>query len=250
MVSLLKYCAPLKLDIRISTWYSKNFQYNFSTFHFWKKIFWNTSAEIYFRILLSKNFVPIKSNIAKIAVKSLLHNWIIKFGPPIYLVTDRGSRYINTDIAQPALYSHGNPSYSYNSLLPLEIGLVEVQNKILGTHLRMFLQNTSKTRAHQVHVYAFAHDSQPLSPSNVPPHEIVFHPRPRIPLTFNSILSAIRTKHLFPNIAPIYQNIHTLTKQIRILSFIVHFLNLSSMVSCRRNCHVTKSIHTIWLYSP
>ena len=43
--------------------------------------------------------VPIKSNNAKIAVKTLLHHWIVKFGPPIYLVTDRGSEYINTYMA-------------------------------------------------------------------------------------------------------------------------------------------------------
>ena len=44
--------------------------------------------------------VPIKSNNAKTAVKSPLHHWIIKFGPSKYLVTDRGSEYINTDMAQ------------------------------------------------------------------------------------------------------------------------------------------------------
>ena len=35
--------------------------------------------------------VPIKSNNAKTAIKTLLHHWINKVGPPIYLVTDRGS---------------------------------------------------------------------------------------------------------------------------------------------------------------
>ena len=35
--------------------------------------------------------VPNKSNNAKTAVKTLLHHWIVKFGPPIYLVTDRGT---------------------------------------------------------------------------------------------------------------------------------------------------------------
>ena len=39
--------------------------------------------------------VPIKSNNAKTAIKTLLHHWIIKFGPPINLVTDRGSEYVN-----------------------------------------------------------------------------------------------------------------------------------------------------------
>ena len=44
--------------------------------------------------------VLVKSNNAKTAVKSLLHHWIIKFDPPIYLVTDRGSDYIIRDMAK------------------------------------------------------------------------------------------------------------------------------------------------------
>ena len=42
---------------------------------------------------------PIKSNKAKTAVKTLLHHWITKYGPPIYLVTDRGSEYVNKEMA-------------------------------------------------------------------------------------------------------------------------------------------------------
>ena len=43
--------------------------------------------------------VPIKSNNAKTAIKTLLHHWFNKFGPPIYLVTDRGSEYVNKEMA-------------------------------------------------------------------------------------------------------------------------------------------------------
>ena len=43
--------------------------------------------------------VPIKSSNAKTAVKTLLRHWITKYGPLIYLVTDRGSEYINKDMA-------------------------------------------------------------------------------------------------------------------------------------------------------
>ena len=46
--------------------------------------------------------VPIKSNNAKTAVKTSLHHWITKYGPPIYLiylVADRGSEYVNKDMA-------------------------------------------------------------------------------------------------------------------------------------------------------
>ena len=35
--------------------------------------------------------VLFKSNNAKTAVRTLLHHWIVKFGPPIDLVTDSGS---------------------------------------------------------------------------------------------------------------------------------------------------------------
>ena len=55
--------------------------------------------------------VPIKSNNAKIAIKTLLHHWIIKFGPPIYLVTDRGSEYVNKKNGTP-LHTYGNSSFS------------------------------------------------------------------------------------------------------------------------------------------
>ena len=43
--------------------------------------------------------IPNKSNNAKTAIKTLLHHWIIEFGPLIYLVTDRGSEYVNKEMA-------------------------------------------------------------------------------------------------------------------------------------------------------
>ena len=49
----------------------------------------------------------------------------------------------------------------------------------------MFLQNTPKEWANQVHMYAYAHNSQPLSSLSVSPHENVFHTRPRFPLLFD-----------------------------------------------------------------
>ena len=44
--------------------------------------------------------VPIISNNAKTAVRTLLHHWNIKFGAPIHIVTDHGSEHINVDMAQ------------------------------------------------------------------------------------------------------------------------------------------------------
>ena len=63
-------------------------------------------------------------------------------------------------------------------------GLVENQNKNLGTHLRLFLHSTPENWSTQVHMYAYAHNSQPFSELNLSPHEIVFHTIPRIPTNF------------------------------------------------------------------
>ena len=103
-----------------------------------------------------------------IADHNILHHWIVKFGPPIDIVTDRGSEYINTDMAHfcTIVGIRHSPRTPYS---PWTILLVEVQNKNLGTHICMFLQNTPKDWAHQVHMYAFAHNSQPLSALNVSP---------------------------------------------------------------------------------
>ena len=73
-------------------------------------------------------------------------------------------------------------------------GRVELENRILGTRLRMFLHDTPEDWAFQVHMYAYAHNSQPLSELNVPPHEIIFYTRPRIPLSFDLNLNRITSK--------------------------------------------------------
>ena len=77
---------------------------------------------------------------------------------------------------------------------PWTNGLVEVQNRNFGTHLRMFLHNTPENCALQVHMYAYAHNSQPISEINVSPYERVFHTRRRIPLTFDLNLNRNNSK--------------------------------------------------------
>ena len=124
--------------------------------------------------------VPIKQNNAQNAVNSLLHHWITKLGPPVYLVTDRASEYINSELANLCTKTgiRHSPRTPY---APWTNGLIENQNKNLGTHLRLFLHNTPENWSTQVHMYSYAHNSQPLSELNLSPYEIVFHTIPRSP---------------------------------------------------------------------
>ena len=74
------------------------------------------------------------------------------------------------------------------------MALSKYKTEILVPHLGMFLHDTPKDWAFQVHMYAYAHNSQPLSELNISPHEIVFHTRPRIPLTFDLNLNRDTSK--------------------------------------------------------
>ena len=64
-------------------------------------------------------------------------------------------------------------------------GLVEVQNRNLGTHLRLFLQNPTHSWSFQTQMYAYVHNTTPLSQLKLSPHQIVFHTHHRVPLTFS-----------------------------------------------------------------
>ena len=70
-----------------------------------------SQAKSYIHVIIdaSSHFVvtvPIKANNAETAIKTPLHHWIIKIGPPIYLVTDRGSH--RCTLNGTPLYTHWN----------------------------------------------------------------------------------------------------------------------------------------------
>ena len=126
--------------------------------------------------------VPIKSNNAKTAIKTLLYTiGLLNLDHPyiLLLIVDQN---VNIEMAQlcTLMGIRHSPRTAYS---PWTNGLVEVQNRNLGTHLRMFLHDTANDWAFQVHMYAYAHNSQPLSELSISPHEIVFHTRPRVLLT-------------------------------------------------------------------
>ena len=58
----------------------------------------------------------------------------------------------------------------------------------------MFFHNTPKDWAYQVHLNAFAHNSQSLSAPNVSLHEVFLHLPPRMPLTFDLNLNRKKNK--------------------------------------------------------
>ena len=68
-------------------------------------------------------------------------------------------------------------------------GSVEVQHRIIGTHLRLSLQNPPTNWSIQNQMYAYIQTNTLLSQLKRSPHQIVFHTYPRIPLAFSLILT-------------------------------------------------------------
>ena len=77
---------------------------------------------------------------SKYAIQTLLHHWIVKFGPPKILVTDQGTEYINQDMTHFCqvfnIYHAPRSAYA-----PWTNGLVENKMRNLGTFLRLFVNN-------------------------------------------------------------------------------------------------------------
>ena len=73
-------------------------------------------------------------------------------GPPQYLITDRRTEYLDSEMENCcSLFSfRHSPRTSHG---PSTNGLAEVQNKIIGTRLRMFVQDTPKSWSIQVYFF-------------------------------------------------------------------------------------------------
>ena len=79
-----------------------------------------------------------------------------------------------------------------NSLAPCTNGLVEVRHKYFGIGRRVFSHATPGDWCIQVHLFAYAHNTQLLSPLHVLPYAIISQTSPRISLNFQLNLSRKR----------------------------------------------------------
>ena len=152
--------------------------------------------------------VPIKSNNAKTAIKTLLHHWIIKFGPHIYLVTDRGSEYVYKETAHLCTLM-GIRLLEQLTLLG-QMALSKYKTEILVpiyecsymTHLKIGHSKSICTLMHIIQNH-FQNSIFLLM-------KLFFTPDPEYPLR----LIETRLKHVFHTIALNFQNIPTMINQI------------------------------------
>ena len=103
------------------------------------------------------------------------------FGIPKCLIFDRGTHFINRKFLNWAtnLGIECKPLSGYN---PWSNGIVEVQNKFLGTYLRMFTKEFPNNWAELTHDWAYAQNTSYITHLGLTPHEIMFGTKPNVPL--------------------------------------------------------------------
>ena len=104
---------------------------------------------------------------------------------------------------------------------------MEVQNRNLGTHLRIFLQNHPTNWSFQTQMYAYAHNTTPLSQLKLSSYQIAFHTHPRIPLTFSLNLPRDASKIVSQPIVSLFPFIHIIALKTLIPSSTHSLINLS-----------------------
>ena len=127
---------------------------------------------------------PSPKNDAAHALTVLFDHWIVKFGIPDILLTDKGNEYINGE------FSHFCRIYNVQfkprtPYAPWSNGLVENGNRQLNTFLPKVLDSQYDTWSQKVKVFPFAFNSQVRTNKNLSPYELVFGQKPRKTIMFN-----------------------------------------------------------------
>ena len=107
--------------------------------------------------------------------------FICIFGIPKVIICDRGTHFINREFMNWAanLGIECRPLSGYN---PWSNGIVEVQNKFMGTYLKLFVEENPNNWAELIPKWAYAQNTSFLSVIGMTPHEIMFGIKPHVPL--------------------------------------------------------------------
>ena len=132
---------------------------------------------------------PAKKQDGATTIRLFQKEWIFKFGIPQFIVTDRGTEFMNHEFIHWAedLGIGIKPRTPY---APWTNGKVENQNNVFAKYLRNFL-NESKTNWSELTAeFSFAANTTTIDMLGKTPYEIVFGQKPIVPMSLK--LGAVR----------------------------------------------------------
>ena len=126
-------------------------------------------------------FYPVSSTSASETI-SAVEKFFLTFGIPQKLVYDKGSAFMNEEFTS---WTHelGITHAPRTAYSPWTNGKVEIQNKHLGTHFRIFFEQANRNWSNLALKFAFAHNTTANTSTGLTPYEIAFGQKPQIPLS-------------------------------------------------------------------
>ena len=135
---------------------------------------------------------PVRSTDAVDTINTL-EKFILSFGIPQKIEYDKGSAFMNQDFTS-YIHELGITPAPRTAYSPWANGKVEIQNKHLGAHFRIFLEQAQGKWDKLAPDFAFSHNTVPNASTGISPYEIVFGQKPQIPLSLK--LGLLRNSQL------------------------------------------------------
>lgn len=128
---------------------------------------------------------PLKCKDATSVAKAFVSNFVLRFGIPREIATDRGSEFISNTMKQVCALLKINQltssAYHHES-----IGALENTHKTMGAYLRINCENCSDTWSSWLPYWCFAYNNTVHTETKYTPHELVFGKTSKLPNNFDS----------------------------------------------------------------
>lgn len=140
---------------------------------------------------------PLHSKDTISVAKSFVNNFVLRFGIPAEIATDRGTEFISNTMKQVCtllkIKHLTSTAYHHES-----IGALENTHKTMGAYLRISTENHPQTWSEWLPYWCFAYNNTVHTETNYTPHELVFGKSCKLP---NNLDSGIDPLYNFDNYA-------------------------------------------------
>lgn len=127
---------------------------------------------------------PLQAKDSVSVASALVNNYILRFGIPKTIATDRGSEFISTTMKQICqllkINQISSTAYHHES-----IGALENSHKTMGAYLRTYCQNKTDNWSSWLPYWCFAYNNAVHCETQYTPHELVFGKRCVLPCNFS-----------------------------------------------------------------
>lgn len=140
---------------------------------------------------------PLKNKDSVSVARSFVENFILRYGIPQEIATDRGSEFISSTVKEICTLLNikqiNSTAYHHES-----IGALENSHKVLGAYLRIQTENLNDTWSTWVPYWCFSYNTTVHTETKYTPFELIFGRECKIPNNLTDIVEPIYNFESYP----------------------------------------------------